>query len=243
VKRSSTRFFDLLLLGETDSAWAAWKNWRADLRALPGLRLDGEFGIEYCAAGLAAHDWLGAFLETRRTLTPEAGLLPADRLQRETAARALGPFLMTWLRASDLTAAERLAFEQAHRHSVATVASQPPREEPGCAECPKRCQMLSFAAPLVSGSTRHIAPLVMQDPPEKALLAIERALVTPMQSIPAIADRPADSSVRQAWMYCLLANMKMPAAEGAVARDRLLIGLSARARAGEAKDLDVFGSA
>jgi DNA helicase HerA-like ATPase len=216
VKKSSASLFDLLLLGEADSAWAAWKNWRADLRALPGLRLDGEFGIEYCAAGLAAHDWLGTLLASRRTLTPEASLLPADRLQREAASRVLGPFLMTWLRASELTADASLAFEQAHQHLVATVANQPPREEPGCAECPKRCQMLSFAAPLVAGSTRQIAPLVMQDPPEKALLAMERAMVTAMQTIPAIADRPADSSVRQAWMYCLLANMKMPAGSGTV---------------------------
>lgn len=243
VRRSMSPFFDHLLLGDVEGAWAAWNIWRADLRALPGLRLDGSFGIEYCAAALVAHDWLGVFLENRRTLSPENGLLPADRLQREEAARSLGPFLVAWLRTPELTAEGRIVFQQAHQQLVATVAKQPPREESGCQQCPMRCQMLSFTAPLVAGLTRQVVPLVMQDPPEKALLTIERATVTAMQSVPAITEQPAPGRVRQAWLYCLLTNMKMPAAESSGARHRLLVKLSDLSRLGDSRDLDVFGSA
>ena len=82
----------------------------------------------------------------------------------------------------------------------------------------------------------------MQDPAENALLSIERATDTAIQSVGAIAARAADSPVRQAWLYCLLTNMKMPVAESLAARDRLLVKLSHLTRVGESKDLDVFGS-
>ena len=162
VKGNLTPFFDHLLFGDADGAWTAWNIWRADLRALPGLRLDSDFGVEYCAAGLAAHDWLGVFLENRRTLTPESGLLPADRLQREDAARALGPFLVSWLRepmstttlTPTLTPGGRSAFQQAHlQQFVETICTGQPHTRGVwlCERCPARCQMLSFAAPHVIG--------------------------------------------------------------------------------------------
>ena len=242
MKRSLTAFCEHLLLGDAASAWAAWNTWRADLRALSGLRLDGGFGIEYCAAASAVHDWLGVFLESRRALTPENGLLPENRLTREAASRALGPFLIGWLRASELNDEQRHAFEQAHRQLVATVANRPPREEPGCEACPMRCLMFSFVAAHIGGLTRQVLPLVMQDPPEKAILSVERATVAAMQSVGAISGQPADGAVRQAWLYCLLTNTKMPGADSIAARDRLLVLLSQRSGLAESKALDVFGS-
>ena len=242
VKHSLTTFFDHVLLGEVERAWIAWSAWRAELRALPGLRLDDGFGIELCAAGLAAHDWLGTLLEARRALSPETGLLPADRLQREAAARALGPFLMIWLRASAPLADARAAFQQAQQHLLATVATTPPREQPNCQKCPVRCRMLSYVAPHVAGLTRQVVPLVLQDPPEKALLALERITATAIQSAAAIADCPQSSPIRHAWLYCLLTNAKMPGAETSAARDKLLVKLIELGRPGTDKDLDVFGS-
>ena len=64
-----------------------------------------------------------------------------------------------------------------------------------------------------------------------------------MQSVPAITEQPAPGRVRQAWLYCLLTNMKMPAAESSGARHRLLVKLSDLSRLGDSRDLDVFGSA
>ncbi|MGH8200918.1 MAG: ATP-binding protein [Steroidobacteraceae bacterium] len=242
IKRTPSSFFEEVLLGEADRAWMAWSGWRADLRALPGLRLDAGLGIEYCAAGLAAHEWLGTLLEARRAASPEGGLMPTDRLQREAAARALSPFLMTWLRASALGADEHAAFQQARQHLLATVVSAPPREDPNCRSCPMRCRMLSFVAPHVAGLARQLPPLVLQDSTERALLAIERSAAAAMRTSGVIAESPPGSMLRYAWFYCLLANAKMPAADTASARDKLLGKLSDLCRHSAEKDLEVFGS-
>lgn len=243
LERSLGPCFDQVLAGEVEQAWISWSEWRADLRALPGLRLDADLGIEYCAAGLGAHHWLGSLLEARRAASLETTLLPADRLEREAAAGALGPFLMTWLRASSLGADERAAFQQAQQHLLATVAATPPRDEANCRSCPVRCQMLSFVAPHVAALARQLPPLVLQDSPEKALLAIERIAAASMRSASVIADRPAGHPLRHAWLYCLLTNAKMPAPDTAAARDKLLGKLSGLCSHGADKELEVFGSA
>jgi hypothetical protein len=242
VKCNFAPFLDNVLLGDTEHAWTAWSDWRAALRALPGLRLDKIFGSEYCAAGMAAHDWLGNLLEKRRGITGETAMLPADRLQREAAVRALGPLFMAWLKAAGLGSGEKEALRMARQQLLEIVAKQPPKEEPGCKACPVRCQMLSFVAPHVASLTRQVAPLVAQDPPEKALLAVERTTLTTIQSVPAIAKYPASSPARHAWLYCLLTSMKMPAAESAATRDRLLVKLADLTKLGDNREFDVFGS-
>jgi hypothetical protein len=102
--------------------------------------------------------------------------------------------------------------------------------------------MLSFVAPHVAGLARQLPPLVLQDSTERAVLAIERSAAAAMRTSGMIAESPPGSMLRYAWIYCLLTNAKMPAADTASARDKLLGRLSDLCKQSADKDLEVFGS-
>ena len=158
-------FFGRLLAGDDDAQWERWARWRS--------AWDGDEGSAYCAVTQAAHRWLGQLAAARAQATAKpltagvaagAGGLagvsadlaaaarpaPADLLRQDKAAREMAALVSAWLPARQFDAAARQALATARTNLRALIAAAPPRELPGCAECPARCQYLHLFAPRIA---------------------------------------------------------------------------------------------
>jgi DNA helicase HerA-like ATPase len=143
-------FFPLLLSGDGEAAWNAWAAWRATW--------DGDQGSAYCAVTQAGNRWLGRLMAARAQAVAKpgpaaggrsAGPAPADLLRQDKAAREIAALVGQWLTASEFDAAARQDLGTTRDGLRALLTTQPPRELPGCAACPARCQYLPVVAPRI----------------------------------------------------------------------------------------------
>jgi hypothetical protein len=142
--------FNGLLVSEDGGVWDEWTRWRG--------AWDGDEGSAYCAATQSAYRWLGRLAAARAAATTrpgnrgaapaEAASPPAtDLLRRDKAAREIAVLVSAWLPARQFDANAQQALANARANLRMLVAGTPPRELPGCAECPARCQYLHLIAP------------------------------------------------------------------------------------------------
>jgi hypothetical protein len=146
-------------------------------------------------------------------------LSPTARLQRETAARAIGDLLSVLTTKMPFNT----AFEETRRRVRAAVASKPPRELSGCERCPARCRLLPYVTPLdltkLAGqlTSTLAAPKAVED----RLAELGQKLKVIEQTVPLLCRSAEDGTLRRHWLYCLLTNLEVPpAAHGG--RDELL---------------------
>jgi len=213
---------EAVLVGDADAAWGEWVHWREEQQedlAL-GTATQREIGLTYCASAQAAYVWLELILRARNPQADSAGgFSPADRLRRERAARALADLLLNWSSRVEIDESARQAFGVAQRQVLAAVAAAPPRERPGCRECPVRCQALSFVAPVLPKLQKSLGNKVSAPgPAETRVGMIER--VAELHLAGRLAWR--DSRTRRGLLYCLLVHADV---EDRAATDELLAAL------------------
>lgn len=142
--------FDALLVSGPEQAWDAWERWRSGWRP-PAL---GErpasatvTGVTYCGSSQSAHRWLQRLLTARGAAVGRRTLDARDRLRQDRASREIARLCVTWADATELDDGGRQRFAEVQQSLRALVAEQPPRELPGCADCPARCLALPSVAP------------------------------------------------------------------------------------------------
>ncbi len=208
-----------LLFDAPDQAWAAWKHWRSPWQVSQdeaSAEERGEIeGLAYCAAVNTAHAWLGRrLLARRRQIGPQTSLTPGDRLRQETMAREIGTLVRVWMGRPEWDNEAQARFAAARDLLRAEMASEPVRERDGCAQCPVRCQALSFVTPALADLAPKIAPKLqgMQEPfarlrdIEAALNAEPPASLTPLLH----AAGAHAAALRRGGLYCLLVNSAPP---------------------------------
>src|SRR5262249_41213803 len=126
VTTAARPFLEAILFGDAPQFWAAWSRWHEIVRVSglvgQGAAPEAAQGVIYCAAARAAYDWLGELLWARdRTPENPAPLPPLARLQRETAARAIGDLLSALTKMSPF----ETVFEETRRRVRAAVSSKP----------------------------------------------------------------------------------------------------------------------
>lgn len=198
-------FFDGLLLGGADEAWAAWTRWRGNWRAR-GASLDRTTGMTYCAAVQAAHRWIELQLAARshQATGAVATMSPQDRLRREKATRQVASLYAAWLTAEGLDEKNRSRFVAVQADVRTQIAGAPPRERPGCAYCPARCLMLSLVAPQL----REVASAIAARATTATSVSTRRDNVARVaeERLPILAACKDDAPFRRMLLYCLVTN-------------------------------------
>ncbi|MFB6888187.1 helicase HerA-like domain-containing protein [Kitasatospora sp. NPDC056327] len=226
-----TPFLDGLLLSAPERLWESWTAWRA---AAPAA----EPGLTYCTFAQAAHHWLGTRLGPDPGLPPvpqaPAAAAPEDRggllLARDRADRALARLCADWLTAQRLDDAALLSLETARARLTGLIASAPPRELPGCAECPMRCRLRPLVAPAAASFATAVASCATRPVPLPTRLRQLDALAG--EHLPdAGALLPPGPRARSALLYCMTvtatAGSPAPAAPASAAAGPLAETLAA----------------
>jgi DNA helicase HerA-like ATPase len=238
---------EYLLIGEREQAWLAFSKWRSQWRTSAGIEIahgrETNVGFTYCALTQSAYQWLGDWLAVRRkALSADHQISPVDRLNREKASRALSELFLVWAESAKLDEKDKARFFEIREQVMASVALTPPRELPGCEQCPVRCQMLPFVIPHLAIVQKTVAsPLLASQPANASLSSIERNTAAIQQSIPLLTNRGSEDPVRRQWLYCMLTNIDPPPA-AETKRGEVLALLRQPAAPSHAGELnDIFG--
>jgi DNA helicase HerA-like ATPase len=222
------------LFDEPEQAWAAWRHWWSPWQvSRDAVRAEEQADIEglaYCAAVNAAHSWLERRLLARRKQAgPQSSLTPGDRLSQETMSREVGTFVRAWMGRTEWDDEAQTRFAALRDLLRAEIASEPVREREGCAQCPVRCQALSFVTPALAALAPKVNPKLqdMQDAFLR-LRSIEAVLdAEPPTELSSLlhAVGPRADTLHRGGLYCLLVNSAPPSGQpdaGQPARDALL---------------------
>ena len=148
-------FLETVLLDDAPAAWQAWNRWRNDWQlngqAMMGQQGAAAEGVTFCTVTNAAHKWLGDMqgMRGKREAHQTSPLTARDRLKREVAARALAVLFLAWTRRTEWADSAEAEFQTARAKLWEAIASAPPREMGGCAECPARCRYPSYVIPIL----------------------------------------------------------------------------------------------
>ena len=184
-----TPFFAGLLTADDDVQWDRWARWRS--------AWEGDEGSAYCAVTQSAYRWLGRLTTARaqamakplNTGAADSGgsapagargtaqPAPADLLRQDKAAREVAALVSRWLSSRQLDAVARHALTTARANLRTLIAAAPPRELPGCAECPARCQYLHVVAPYMATAGTAAANRVSSSTPVGVRLRSLRELL------------------------------------------------------------------
>lgn len=203
-------FFERLILGTEEHAWRAWTDWfirwRQDGQAVSGAQGERAVGITYCAVIQEAYRWLGEFLLARnQQLSKDRPLSPADRLRRERAIRAVGKLCILWVQKAQLDEQARTTFREARQELLQTVADAPPRELPGCQQCPGRCRALPFITPHLAKLEKFLGTKVPNNLSIDTRLEIVRLAAE--QHIPLFSHPQIEKEAENLLLYCLIGNL------------------------------------
>lgn len=238
---------EYLLIGEREQAWLAFSKWRSQWLSGGGIEIaharETNVGLTYCALTQSAYQWLGDWLAVRRkALSVDRQISPVDRLNREKASRVLSELFLVWAESAKLDEKDKARFFEIREQVMASVALTPPRELPGCEQCPVRCQMLPFVIPHLASVQKTVAsPLLASQPANACLSSIERNTAAIQQSIPLLTKRGSEDPVRRQWLYCMLTNINPPPA-AETKRGEVLALLRQPAAPSHAGELnDIFG--
>lgn len=179
-------FFDRLLLGTPEQLWEAWAAWRSSVP---------RGALAYCTFAQAARRRLGGL----GALDGGAGLLERDR-----AARILARLAEGWLNAADLDGPAVDLLAEVRAGLVRTIGSRPPRELPGCAECPSRCRVLPLLAPAVPAFAAPVSACADRPVPLDTRLRQLGALAE--EHLPAACRLLPDGQSRRSLLYCMIVN-------------------------------------
>ncbi len=190
-------FFGRLLADDDDGSWERWASWRS--------AWEGDEGSAYCAVTQSAHRWLGWLATTRAQAAAGAQAAaarpaPADLLRQDKAARRVAALVSSWLPARQFDAAARQALATARTNLRALIAAAPPRELPGCAECPARCRYLHLVAPHMATAGTAAAHRVSAALPAGARLRTLRELLGQYPDMTAGLDGEQQRDL----LYCLV---------------------------------------
>ncbi|HLJ53578.1 MAG TPA: ATP-binding protein [Chthonomonadaceae bacterium] len=210
-------FLETTLLDDAPAAWAAWSQWRAEWdeesQAMLGQTGEAAIGVTHCAVTNAAHKWIGdmAGMRAKQAAHQTSPLTPGDRLQRETAARALGALFIAWARRTEWEEAAATEFGAAQERLRGAIADRPRRELTGCAQCPARCRYPAYVVPIQETLEKQIKPkLATGMAPADRLKAIDQSVAQVEASMPMLKRRKADPNVRRHWLYCALTHVSLP---------------------------------
>jgi hypothetical protein len=242
------RVLEYLLIGDCEQAWLAFSKWRSEWLTSGGFKIpdsgESSLGFTYCAVTQAAYHWLGDWFAARSKALGEDGRIsPMDRLNREKASRIMSELFIVWTQNAELEEKDNARFFDIRERVIAAIAQAPPRELPGCQQCPVRCQMLPFVMPHLASLQKTVAsPLLSNQPATVCLSSIERSTASSQQSIPLLLHRGAADSIRRHWLYCLLTNINTPPA-AETKRSELLALLLQPAASSDLGELNgIFGA-
>lgn len=198
-----TPFLDALLLCDGFEPWPLWTRWLDSWRVSSfSFAKGGDVSASaYCAVTQMAYVWIGTMLSARRG----ASLTPADRFDREKAARAVGDLVRAWLAARELDANAQSVLHEARRAIRAVLTSAPPLERDGCAGCPARCQMLVYVSPNLVAIRKQLA--LGGAASSRNTAAVERLLAPVWEKV---RSSGVDESRHRHWTYCAVTNLDVP---------------------------------
>ena len=182
-----------LLFGEVERAWQGWKSFVS----AAGV----EQGILYCAVAQAAYREIGVLAGARHR-----GQTAAARLERERLASAFAKLLGSWLPATQLDDATRAAFLRFREACRETLFAKPVKEKPGCAACPKRCEMLPFLGEMQPAAKALENVLLSQQPAKNRVEAARQAVQGLLKQVPLQGPTASD------FAYCATVQLDLSAA-------------------------------
>jgi DNA helicase HerA-like ATPase len=200
--------FQAVLVGDIQDAWRMWNAWRTEWlkRAKQRVPTAASASGLYCAASQASDRWVQRTLRTRDTARSTHGVDAEQLLVHSRCSRILGKLCSAWIKSDALDDGAEHTFHDVHQTLAARLAARPPRELPGCAECPVRCQMLPIVAPLLEHDSLHMtvkARATANTSPQ----ARARSLATiPDPQFKNTLNNLQDPKRRYALLYCAVTN-------------------------------------
>ncbi|MFF9063984.1 ATP-binding protein [Streptomyces sp. NPDC014891] len=213
--RALAPFFARLLLGTPEQLWDSWTGWRDGLHAEPARTPD--HGAAYCTFAQAAWRHLAALLPAADGPTG-ADDAAEHLLARDRAARHLARLCDGWLTAERLDTAARKLLAEVREALGATISARPPRELPGCADCPGRCQALPLVAPRLPAFATAVGACANRPVPLDTRLRQLGALAE--EHLPDACAFLPEGRARDTLLYCMTVNATAPAHDGRPAPPR-----------------------